>query len=89
MLNFFTDDDLPLLFTGNIPRGVSVNKVHRNTRELSLRSKRYFLCLSQEGSFSVHREARYGERSERNDLPEAGLQGDFFYRHFEWIRYIM
>ena len=38
---------------------------------------------------SVHREARYGERSERNDLPEAGLQGDFFYRHFEWIRYIM
>ena len=38
---------------------------------------------------SVHREARYGERSERNDLPEAGLQGDFFYGHFEWIRYIM
>ena len=35
----------------------------------------------------MHREARYGERSERNDLPEAGLQGDFFYRHFEWIRY--
>ena len=81
MLNFFADDDLPLLFTGNILRGVSVNKVHRKPENFSAKS-----C---ECMISVHREARYGERSERNDLPEAGLQGDFFYRHFEWIRYIM
>ena len=42
-----------------------VNKASQKTRELSLRSKRYFLCLSQEGSFSVHREARYWSLSEQ------------------------
>jgi len=39
-----------LLFTGNIPRGVFCEQSSQKTRELSLRSKRYFLCLSQEGS---------------------------------------
>ena len=58
-----------------------VNVVHRKPEKCGAKS-----C---ECMISVHREARYGERSERNDLPEAGLQGDFFYRHFEWIRYIM
>ena len=39
-----------LLFTGNVPRGVFCEQSSQKTRELSLRSKRYFLCLSQEGS---------------------------------------
>ena len=38
------------LFTGNVPRGVFCEQSSQKTRELSLRSKRYFLCLSQEGS---------------------------------------
>ena len=42
--------NLELLFTGNIPRGVFCEQSSQKTRELSLRSKRYFLCLSQEGS---------------------------------------
>ena len=41
---------ISLLFTGNIPRGVFCEQSSQKTRELSLRSKRYFLCLSQEGS---------------------------------------
>ena len=40
-----------LLFTGNVPRGVFCEQSSQKTRELSLRSKHYFLCLSQEGSF--------------------------------------
>ena len=39
-----------LLFTGDVPRGVFCEQSSQKTRELSLRSKRYFLCLSQEGS---------------------------------------
>ena len=61
----------------------------QKTRELSLRSNATSCACHKKVRLSVHREARYGERSERNDLPEAGLQGDFFYGHFEWIRYIM
>ncbi len=34
-----------------VPRGVFCEQSSQKTRELSLRSKRYFLCLSQEGSF--------------------------------------
>ena len=45
-----------LLFTGNIPRGVCCEQSSQKTRELTLRSKRYFLCLSQEGpSFCASR----------------------------------
>ena len=54
-----------LPFTDNVPRGVFCEQSSQKTRELSLRSKRYFLCLSQEGSFSVHREARYWSLSEQ------------------------
>ena len=39
-----------LLFTDNVPRGVFCEQSSQKTRELSLRSKRCFLCLSQEGS---------------------------------------
>ena len=42
--------EFELLFTDNIPRGVFCEQSSQKTRELSLRSKRYFLCLSQEGS---------------------------------------
>ena len=42
--------NISLLFTGNIPQGVFCKQSSQKTRELSLRSKRYFLCLSQEGS---------------------------------------
>ena len=40
-----------LLFSDNVLRGVFCEQSSQKTRELSLRSKRYFLCLSQEGSF--------------------------------------
>jgi hypothetical protein len=54
-LIFFADDDLPLLFTGNIPRGVSVNKVHRKPEKfaqqtllLVLVTRRFvFLCIAK------------------------------------------
>ena len=51
------EDDLPLLFTGNIPRGVSVNKVHRKPENFSAKSCE---CI-----ISVHCEARYCERREQ------------------------
>ena len=47
---FFIWQQCRLLFTGNVPRGIFCEQSSQKTRELSLRSKRYFLCLSQEGS---------------------------------------
>ena len=46
-----------LLFTGNVSRGVFVNKVHRKPESCGAKS-----C---ECMISVHREAHYCERSEQ------------------------
>ena len=51
ILPHFAEAGFLLLFTSNVPRGVFCEQSSQKTRELSLRSKRYFLCLSQEGSF--------------------------------------
>ena len=46
-----------LLFTGNVPRGVFCEQSSQKTRELR---REIMLCM-----ISVHREARYCERSEQ------------------------
>ena len=60
-----------------------MNKVHRKPESYVCAANATSCACHKKVRLSVHREARYGERSERNDLPEAGLQGDFFYGHFE------
>ena len=52
---FFNQSLLLLLFTGNVPRGVFVNKVHGKPENCGAKS-----C---ECMISVHREARYWSRS--------------------------
>ena len=50
-------DRVTLLFTGNVPRGVFCEQSSQKTRELR---REIMLCM-----ISVHREARYCERSEQ------------------------